>query len=249
MTRLVYQPFRLLATLLLLCWVGSVWAQTTQHLYFNAQGTLSVPDQAVYRRDYVLADATARVQDFYHPSGKAYSDVYWISPSRLNVFTPILHHGQLVLWYENGAKKMQGSFRQERPDGLWLTWHDNGQLAASLQYRLGQVEGVGSRWYANGQKESQMPFRHGQANGRWQQWYPSGHLKAEMSMVNDRVSTVTRWNEQGRLTADLAMSDAGASGVLLSWYADGAKRSETVLHNNEAIKTTRWDEAGQEVDE
>ena len=248
--RLMPYHYRALALLLLWLLGAPVQAADLQPLYFNAQGEVVSAAQALYRRDYQTQGTQAQVHDFYYPSGKPYSNRYTIAAAKVAVFTPILHQGTLVLWHENGHKKMQGAFRQGRPDGTWLTWHTNGQLAASITYREGETEGVGMRWYANGQQESRLPFRHGQAHGRWQQWYASGQLKAEMEMSNGTPTIIRRWDEQGRLTAELSVDVSGQqSGVVLSWYHSGAKRSETVYQDDEVVAKTQWDEAGNELAE
>lgn len=248
--RLMPYHYRALALLLLWLLGAPVQAADLQPLYFNAQGEVVSAAQALYRRDYQTQGTQAQVQDFYYPSGKPYSNRYTIAAAKVAVFTPILHQGTLVLWHENGHKKMQGAFRQGRPDGTWLTWYTNGQLAASITYREGEAVGVGTRWYINGQQESQLPFRNGLANGRWQQWYPDGSLKAEMEMVDDKPTLVRRWDEQGRLTAELSINANGRqSGVVLLWHANGAKAVEIIYRDGEMVDATMWDEAGNKLAE
>ena len=241
----------LMLGLLLLSAAKLACAQDVHQLYFNAYyHEVADTAKAVYRRDYQIQGDQAQVQDFYYPSGKPYSNPYTIAAAKVAMFTPILNQGTLVLWHENGRKKMQSEFRKGRPDGTWRTWHTNGQLATSITYREGEAVGVGTRWYINGQQESQLPFRNGLANGRWQQWYPDGSLKAEMEMVDDKPTLVRRWDEQGRLTAELSINANGRqSGVVLLLHANGAKAVEIIYRDGEMVDATMWDEAGNKLAE
>ncbi|WP_274584831.1 toxin-antitoxin system YwqK family antitoxin [Neisseria leonii] len=224
-------------------------AETPRQVYFSRSGDPVVSAvQAAYLREYRIEGAAASAQDFYYPSRRKYSDPYTMPLQEARRFVPKLHNGTLVLWYENGRKKMEAPYRNGQPHGEWKNWFDNGNMSALMPYRNGKVEGVGARFYRNGEKESEIRFSNDKANGQWRQWYEGGRLKSEILMRDDKPVYMQTWDEAGRITGEMDLS-RGRNGVVLEWYPDGSKRSESVYLNDSLSSRTEWDENGNPLDE
>ncbi len=224
-------------------------AAASQQVYFNRNGEPVVSAvQAAYLREYRISGQEAAAQDFYYPSHRKYSDPYQMPLTETRRFVPKLQNGTLVLWYENGRKKMEAPYRNGRPHGEWKNWFDNGKTSAVMPYRNGKVEGVGTRYYRSGGKESEIRFRNDKANGQWRQWYGDGRLKSEILMNNDKPVYLQTWDEAGRITGEMDLS-RGRNGVALEWYPDGSKRSESVYLNDRLSSRTLWDEYGNVISE
>ncbi|MDD9888608.1 MAG: hypothetical protein OXU46_08345 [Candidatus Marinimicrobia bacterium] len=41
--------------------------------------------------------------------------------------------------YENGKKKSEGNFKDDKEDGLWAGWHENGQKSYEVTYKDGEL--------------------------------------------------------------------------------------------------------------
>lgn len=224
------------------------WA-APQTVYFNQQGRPTENTAAIaYVREYTVQGKHARVQDFYYPSRKKYSDPYQAPLSQIKQFVPLLDSGTLTLWHFNGRKKMDAPYHNGKPDGVWTNWYNNGSKSAVMPYKNGKTEGVGARYYQNGRKESEIEFHADKANGKWRQWYPDGSPKSEVLMKDDEPVEMVSWDAKGRLTAELNFADKKRSGIMLEWYENGAKKSESVYQDDELIARTSWDENGLETD-
>ena len=194
-------------------------------VYFNQNGKITATMSAVaYVRQYSVAAGVAKVQDFYYPSMKKYSEPYEIPASQIKAFVPVLNNGTLTLWHFNGQKKMVGVYRNGKPDGEWTNWYPNGKKSAVMPYQNGLSEGTGSRYYRNGIKESEIQFKHNKANGYWKQWYADGSPKTEMTMINDQPTQIVSWDE------------------------DGSKKSEAVYQDDRLVKKNHWDKDGYLVE-
>ncbi|MDO4878746.1 MAG: toxin-antitoxin system YwqK family antitoxin [Neisseria sp.] len=227
---------------------SAAWA-APQTVYFNQNGQPAAgAADAAYLREYTRQGRMARIQDFYHPSHKKYSDPYQAPAAQIKNFTPVLDNGTLVLWHFNGRKKMTAPYQNGKPHGLWTNWYDNGNKSAQMPYKNGQTEGTGARFYRNGQKESEIEFRNNRANGYWRQWYADGSMKSEVVMKNDQPVKMLNWDEEGRPTAELTFSNLKRSGIMLEWFPDGNKRSESVYQDDRLISRTVWDEDGAVVE-
>lgn len=233
---------------LICCLSAPAWAQK-HSVYFNQDGKITATMSSVaYVRQYTIQAGVAKVQDFYYPSMKKYSDPYQVTAVQIKAFVPTLESGTLTLWHFNGQKKMVGSYRKGKPNGEWVNWYPNGKKSAVMPYVNGLSEGTGARFYRNGNKESEIQFKANKANGYWKQWYADGSLKTSMNMVNDVPTEISSWDENGRLTTELTIRNGQRSGVVLDWYADGSKKSEAVYVNDRMVKKTHWDENGYIVE-
>ena len=50
--------------------------------------------------------------------------------------------GKYTTWYENGAKKTEGTFNHNsKEDGFWTVWYENGKKKAEGNYKNGDQVG------------------------------------------------------------------------------------------------------------
>ena len=226
-----------------------LYAQDIHKLYFSQTGKLTDNMSVVaYIREYQVIGEQAKVQDFYYPSRKKYSDVYHVPLIQVKQFIPKLNQGTLTLWYFNGQKKTVTSYQNGLPHGTWIKWYSDGKKMEEIPFVRGKTEGVGARYYRTGIKESEIEFRNNQANGKWKQWYINGGLKSEALMRNGRVIEVLTWDDRGKVLSEMVFEGDKRNGIVLDWYPNGAKRSEAIYQNDNLISKTVWDEQGGIVD-
>ena len=53
-------------------------------------------------------------------------------------------------WYENGQKKLEGNWKDDKPDGLHTTWHEDGQKRFEVNYKNGKKIS-GKYWNSKGE--------------------------------------------------------------------------------------------------
>ena len=65
------------------------------------------------------------------------------------------------------AGKEQGSFKNGKKHGSWVTYHDNGQLRSKGTFKNGKQDGPWISYYDNGQVFVKGTFKDGKEIGPW----------------------------------------------------------------------------------
>ncbi len=101
------------------------------------------------------------------------------------------------------AQQVWTSFVEEhnlRMDGTITLWYDNGKKKSERTYKDGQLSGREITWYSNGFRHSQVYYSHGVENGEVQFWYESGK---KMGLGNYRLGKrdgkFINWDENGNI--------------------------------------------------
>ena len=73
----------------------------------------------------------------------------------------------------------QGSFRDGKRDGPWVSYYYNGQLKWKGNYKDGKVDGPFVSHYDNGQLQSQGTTKDGEMEGPWVSYNKDGTVDEE----------------------------------------------------------------------
>jgi len=80
------------------------------------------------------------------------------------------------VYYQNGQKEVERTYKNGKQAGLCIGQHPNGQKMSESFYKDGQENGLVTEWYENGQKEREEIFKYGHRNGVSRRWDRSGEL-------------------------------------------------------------------------
>ena len=59
-------------------------------------------------------------------------------------------NGKLLVWYENGQKQREESYKNDERHGKWIYWFDNGRLEKEEKYSNGvQTDGKHYDYFDN----------------------------------------------------------------------------------------------------
>ena len=75
---------------------------------------------------------------------------------------PWKQDGLATEWYENGQKKEEGNYKDDKKDGFWTEWYENGQISAEGLYKNKKLEGLVTFWHTNGKKKLEGIFKNGE---------------------------------------------------------------------------------------
>jgi len=153
---------------------------------------------------------------------------------------------KLESYYENGQKKSEGTYKDDKKDGLWTWWYDDGTKREGT-YKDGKEDGLWSYWYENGQKWEEVTYKDGKANGLWIEWYENGQKKSiDTYKDGKRDGLVTQWYENGQKYYEGEYKD-GKTDVFTKWYENGQKEYERTYYNGEIVDGlyTTWYENGK----
>jgi antitoxin component YwqK of YwqJK toxin-antitoxin module len=86
-------------------------------------------------------------------------------------------HGKWIEWYENGGKKFEGDFDDDKATGHHTWWYQNGQKRAEGDFKAGKENGHWTWWHENGLKHLDGLFANGVQTGTWVRWKPDGKVQ------------------------------------------------------------------------
>ena len=90
------------------------------------------------------------------------------------------------LYYENGQKWYEGTYKDDKDVGEWTYWHKNGQKYREGTYKDDMADGKYTEWYENGQKYREGNYKDGKRDGNQTTWSESDQIM-EVSTYKDGV--------------------------------------------------------------
>lgn len=88
------------------------------------------------------------------------SEIWWDECGRKETENILNYHGEYhglqTEWYENGRKKIEGSYSYNDKDGLWTLWYESGRKKREVFYNSGVKDGVCTEWHENGRKKKEQ---------------------------------------------------------------------------------------------
>ena len=75
--------------------------------------------------------------------------------------------------------KIQGSFKNGKRDGSWITYWDNGQLMYKGNWKNGLEEGSWVHYHPNGLLWKKGKYKYGKKEGSWVGYFDDGTLYEE----------------------------------------------------------------------
>jgi antitoxin component YwqK of YwqJK toxin-antitoxin module len=139
----------------------------------------------------------------YHPdtkelfSGKVYSNHMGENKKIEGSYKDGKKDGLLIRWYKNGQKFREGTWKDGKSDGLSTLWYDNGQKWSERTYKDGKEDGLWTRWYDNGKKRFEGTYEDEERDGLWTLWYDNGQKQSEKTFKDGKRISIKEWNEDG----------------------------------------------------
>jgi antitoxin component YwqK of YwqJK toxin-antitoxin module len=109
-----------------------------------------------------------------HPNGTARLIVYY---QTVDGFRERL---KVEAFYENGDKRYEGEFSDDKRNGFWVYWYDNGNKWSEGYFKDDLRDGFGIAWHKNGQKHFEGSYNEGVRVGIWRFWDEDGVLVKEI---------------------------------------------------------------------
>ncbi|MBN2172629.1 MAG: hypothetical protein JW731_00765 [Bacteroidales bacterium] len=90
-----------------------------------------------------------------------------------------------ILYYENGNKRMEGSYQNNERTGKWSYWYQDGTIWSEGVYKDGVENGLKTVYHENGQKYYEGLLVDGKRTGLWNFWDKNGILIKEINYNNN----------------------------------------------------------------
>ena len=102
-------------------------------------------------------------------------------------------------YYENGQIELEGTFKDDKMDGLWTSWYENGQKRYESTKKDGESIGLYTEWFENGQKKMEGSYKDGKKDGLWTIWYENGQKESELTYKDGKPNGLgIVWHENGQ---------------------------------------------------
>ena len=94
--------------------------------------------------------------------------------------------------------KYQGSFKNGKFDGTWISYDEDGQLRSKVNYKNGKLDGAWVGYHNNGQLRSKGNYKNGKLDGAEVEYWINGQLKSKGNFTNGKKEGVwVRYNKDG----------------------------------------------------
>lgn len=105
------------------------------------------------------------------------------SPKRVCIYRGKGANRELVketFFYPNRQKRMEGTYKNKKRDGLWSYWYDNGNLWSQGTYSNGKSEGKRTTYFENGKIRYEGFYKDDMRVGKWKFFEENGSLLKEL---------------------------------------------------------------------
>ncbi len=93
--------------------------------------------------------------------------------------------GPWVSYHENGQFGGKGTFKDGKEDGSWVYYHENGKVSMKLTYVEGKLDGPFVSYYENGRLQEQGTLKDGKREGPYVNYWENGKLVVKGTYKND----------------------------------------------------------------
>ena len=93
-----------------------------------------------------------------------------------------------IIYYENKTRKMEGTFKEEKREGIWKAWYDNGSLWSEGEYKGGKRNGIGIAYHPNGKKYIEGKYLDDIRIGKWTFYDTTGNIIKQVNFDEVPVS-------------------------------------------------------------
>ncbi|MEN8223974.1 MAG: hypothetical protein ABFS05_01325 [Bacteroidota bacterium] len=88
---------------------------------------------------------------------------------------------KVAAFYEDGSKRYEGEFADDKREGYWIYWYENGNKWSEGYFKNDLRNDFGTTWHKNGQKHFEGSYLEGIRVGTWKFWTEEGEFVKEVN--------------------------------------------------------------------
>lgn len=125
----------------------------------------------------------------------------------------------------------EGSFVDNRKEGLWKHYMPNGELRSEIHYVRNRPNGPYTIYYTNGQIEEQGNWSKSRNTGTFKRFYENGNPQQIFAFSDNgkRNGVQQYFHENGQLELEVNIVNGKEEGLMSRYYANGALKEEKDL--------------------
>jgi len=201
---------------------------------------------------------------YYHENGQIYVQGRFIDGdgSNLSELSGVPFNGRTGrwnVWFKNGQKESEGTYRNGNLIGKFEIWLDDG---TKVWEHYNNDDGTRDstkltiQWYENGQKQFEGYWKNtddtaGVWIGKHTVWHENGQKMVEGTFKNGKQDAIwTWWYENGQKWKEGTFKNGELDGKWTEWYENGQKKVEQTYKDGELDgKWTFFNEDGSIKDD
>jgi antitoxin component YwqK of YwqJK toxin-antitoxin module len=107
------------------------------------------------------------------PNGREKTVRFYREKGEMNEMT------QEILYYVNGHKEREGTFKNGERHGKWTYWYDNGNVWSRGEFKKGKSHGLRQVYHPNGQLFYEGRYKNDKPVGTWRFYDEEGAFVKE----------------------------------------------------------------------
>lgn len=147
--------------------------------------------------------------------------------------------------YDATAIVEEGSYKDNRKDGLWVKYYPNGNKKSEITYVNNRPRGPYKVYYENGQLEEDGNWKNNRNVGSFKRFYPNGQPQQafEFNATGKREGKQTYFHENGAVMIEGDWAGGKESGEVKEYYADGSVKSVKYFNDGaiDPVKTQTFE--------
>ena len=162
---------------------------------YEVEGDLVKRDGLMYQK-FTAVPFTGKITGFTHE----YFSSRKLDRKLEGSFKNGKEEGDWVSYYSNGQLWYKGNYKNGKKEGDWVWYHDNGQLDYKGNYKNGKKEGAWVSYYDNGQLDDKGKYKNGKQEGAWVRYHYNGQLRVKANNKNGKKEGDWVWyHDNGQL--------------------------------------------------
>ena len=131
------------------------------------------------------------------------------------------NEGYWNFYYDNGIRKSEGAFINQKKEGKWKFYYENGAINNEITYEKG-LQVKHREYYENTNPKSDYYLKNSLIEGQATAYYANGKISANYNYVADKISgTENKFYQNGAKKYSITNNDGILDGDLIEYYDNG----------------------------
>ena len=145
--------------------------------------------------------------------------------------------GQYTEFYPSGARKMEGTNKNDKSTGEWTYYYETGEIEAIGEFQNGLKTGTWTYFHKNGERAATGTYTKGQRNGEWEYYHENGSLSQAGKVINDQKDGYWKlFYPTGEVLGEATYNEG--DGMFNEYYPSGNQKAKGKIIDGK--KTGKW---------
>lgn len=215
----------------------------------QAQTMNQVDAKGMKQGDWRKTDANGRLiyEGTFKDNKPTSTFTYYDSTSKVKAISEFSDHGtkaRTTTFNRFGKKSSEGTYLNEKREGLWQFFNDDEILIAEEFYENGIAAGTWKNYYMNGALLEEINYKNGKKEGPWKQYFEDGPLKLTATYENDKLQGLaTFFHPNGRVKISGPYKNNFKDGVWMYMNDKGVAEKKEIWADGILVAEEYYDKA------